>query len=74
MQTKIPCVIMRGDTSSGPFFYLPDLPADIPTREAVRLSVMGSHEIQVDDIGGSHSVTSKVAMISKSRHPGADVD
>ena len=61
MQTKIPCVIMRGDTSSGPFFYLPDLPADIPTRDAVLLC-------------GSHSVTSKVAMISKSRHPGADVD
>ena len=75
MQTKIPCVIMRGGTSRGPFFYMPDLPADVPTRDAVLLSVMGSpHEIQVDGIGGSHSVTSKVAMISKSRHPGADVD
>jgi len=75
MQTRIPCVIMRGGTSRGPFFYLPDLPADVPTRDAVLLSVMGSpHEIQVDGIGGSHSVTSKVAMISKSRHPGADVD
>ena len=39
------------------------------------LSVMGSpHEIQVDGIGGSHSVTSKVAMISKSKRPDADVD
>ena len=75
MQTKIPCVIMRGGTSRGPFFYMPDLPADVPTRDAVLLSVMGSpHEIQVDGIGGSHSVTSKVAMISKSKHPGADVD
>jgi len=75
MQTKIPCVIMRGGTSRGPFFYTPDLPADVPTRDAVLLSGMGSpHEIQVDGIGGSHSVTSKVAMISKSRHPGADVD
>ena len=36
---------------------------------------MGSpHQIQVDGIGGSHSVTSKVAMISKSRRPEADVD
>ena len=75
MQTKIPCVIMRGGTSRGPFFKLSDLPADIPTRDAVLLSVMGSpHEIQVDGIGGSHSVTSKVAMISKSKHPDADVD
>jgi 2-methylaconitate cis-trans-isomerase PrpF len=41
----------------------------------VLLAVMGSpHEIQVDGIGGSHSVTSKVAIISKSKHPGADVD
>ena len=75
MQTKIPCVIMRGGTSRGPFFNLSDLPADVPTRDAVLLAVMGSpHEIQVDGIGGSHSVTSKVAMISKSRRPDADVD
>jgi 4-oxalomesaconate tautomerase len=75
MQTKIPCVIMRGGTSRGPFFKLSDLPTDIPTRDAVLLSVMGSpHEIQVDGIGGSHSVTSKVAMISPSKQPDADVD
>ncbi len=75
MQTKIPCVIMRGGTSRGPFFKLSDLPADVPTRDAVLLSVMGSpHQIQVDGIGGSHSVTSKVAIISKSKRPGADVD
>lgn len=75
MQTRIPCVIMRGGTSRGPFFKLSDLPSDIPTRDAVLLSVMGSpHQIQVDGIGGSHSVTSKVAMISKSKHPDADVD
>jgi len=75
MQTKIPCVIMRGGTSRGPFFHASDLPADTPTRDAVLLAVMGSpHEIQVDGIGGAHSVTSKVAMISRSQHPGADVD
>src|SRR5688572_20502790 len=75
MQTKIPCVIMRGGTSRGPFFHSGDLPADIPTRDAVLLSVMGSpHQIQVDGIGGAHSVTSKVAMISKSKRPEADVD
>jgi 4-oxalomesaconate tautomerase len=75
MQTRIPCVIMRGGTSRGPFFHASDLPADVPTRDAVLLAVMGSpHQIQVDGIGGSHSVTSKVAIISKSKHPGADVD
>jgi len=75
MQTKIPCVIMRGGTSRGPFFQYSDLPADAPTRDAVLLAVMGSpHEIQVDGIGGANSVTSKVAIISKSKNPGADVD
>jgi 2-methylaconitate cis-trans-isomerase PrpF len=75
MQTKIPCVVMRGGTSRGPFFFASDLPADAPTRDAVLLAVMGSpHEIQVDGIGGAHSVTSKVAIISKSKHPEADVD
>jgi len=75
MQTKIPCVIMRGGTSRGPFFKLADLPADTATRDAVLLSVMGSpHENQVDGIGGSHTVTSKVAIISQSKRPDADVD
>lgn len=75
MQTRIPCVIMRGGTSRGPFFQLSDLPEDTATRDAVLLAVMGSpHEIQVDGIGGSHSVTSKVAMIGRSKRPDADVD
>ena len=66
---------MRGGTSRGPFFHLSDLPADTARRDAVLLSVMGSpHEIQVDGIGGAHSVTSKVAMVSKSQRPGVDVD
>ena len=66
---------MRGGTSRGPFFHLSDLPADTATRDAVLLSVMGSpHEIQVDGIGGAHSVTSKVAMVSKSQRPSVDVD
>ncbi|MBI2509818.1 MAG: 4-oxalomesaconate tautomerase [Betaproteobacteria bacterium] len=75
MQTKIPCVIMRGGTSRGPFFHAADLPADVAARDAVLLAVMGSpHEYQVDGIGGAVSVTSKVAIISQSKHPGADVD
>ncbi len=75
MQTSIPCVIMRGGTSRGPFFLAGDLPADSATRDAVLLAVMGSpHEIQIDGIGGAHSVTSKVAIISKSKRAGADVD
>jgi 4-oxalomesaconate tautomerase len=75
MQTRIPCVIMRGGTSRGPFFLLSDLPSDTQTRDAVLLAAMGSpHDYQVDGIGGARSLTSKVAMISRSKHPGADVD
>ena len=75
MQTSIPCVIMRGGTSRGPFFLLSDLPQDVKTRDAVLLSAMGSpHDYQVDGIGGARSLTSKVAMVSRSREPGADVD
>ncbi|MDH4149983.1 MAG: 4-oxalomesaconate tautomerase, partial [Betaproteobacteria bacterium] len=75
MQTKIPCVIMRGGTSRGPFLLTSDLPENPATRDEVLLAIMGSpHEIQVDGIGGSHSVTSKVAMISKSTRDDADVD
>jgi 2-methylaconitate cis-trans-isomerase PrpF len=75
MQTPIPCVIMRGGTSRGPFFLASDLPQDVKQRDAVLLSAMGSpHDYQVDGIGGARSLTSKVAMISRSRQPGADVD
>lgn len=75
MQTRIPCVIMRGGTSRGPFFLLSDLPADPQQRDDVLLATMGSpHEYQVDGIGGSISLTSKVAIISRSKQPGADVD
>lgn len=75
MQTRIPCVIMRGGTSRGPFFLASDLPSDPATRDEVLLAVMGSpHEIQIDGIGGSHSVTSKVAIVSPSQRPDADVD
>jgi len=75
MQTRIPCVLMRGGTSRGPFFLASDLPRDPKERDAVLLAAMGSpHDYQVDGIGGANPLTSKVAMISRSRHPDADVD
>lgn len=75
MQTRIPCVLMRGGTSRGPFFLTSDLPGEPQARDAVLLAAMGSpHDYQVDGIGGANPLTSKVAMISKSRHPDADVD
>lgn len=75
MQTSIPCVIMRGGTSRGPFFIASDLPADPQQRDDVLLAAMGSpHEYQVDGIGGAMPLTSKVAIVSRSRRADADVD
>ena len=75
MQTKIPCVLMRGGTSKGPFFLASDLPAEPGLRDDVLIAALGSpHEYQVDGIGGGNPLSSKVAIISKSQHLGADVD
>lgn len=75
MQTRIPCVLMRGGTSRGPYFLASDLPADTPTRDAVLLAAMGSpHPMQVDGIGGARTLTSKVAIVSPGTTPGIDVD
>lgn len=75
MQTRIPCVLMRGGTSKGPYFLASDLPDDIPTRDKVLLAAMGSPDRrQIDGIGGADTLTSKVAMIGPSKRPDADVD
>jgi len=75
MQTKIPCVMMRGGTSRGPFFLASDLPSEPARRDEVLLAAMGSpHSYQVDGIGGATPFTSKVAIISPSQRPGIDVD
>ena len=66
---------MRGGTSRGPYFVASDLPADVARRDAVLLNVMGSpHPLQVDGIGGTNTLTSKVAIVSLSQQKGADVD
>lgn len=72
---KIPCVLMRGGTSRGPFFLASDLPRDQSDRDAALLSIMGSgHPLQIDGIGGGNPVTSKVAIVGPSQTEGADVD
>ncbi|GGA94929.1 hypothetical protein GCM10011491_24030 [Brucella endophytica] len=72
---RIPCVLMRGGTSKGPFFLASDLPADAGERDRILLSVMGSgHPLQIDGIGGGNPVTSKVAIVGSGSVAGADVD
>jgi 4-oxalomesaconate tautomerase len=75
MHTKIPCVLMRGGTSRGPFLLASDLPADPKRRDAVLMRIMGSPDpLQLDGLGGGKSVTSKTAIVSPSTRPGVDVD
>lgn len=72
---RIPCVLMRGGTSRGPFFLEQDLPAEPAARDRVLLAAMGSpHLLQLDGLGGGNSLTSKVAIVSRSSRPDADID
>lgn len=74
-QSAIPCLLMRGGTSKGPFFNEAALPSDIPTRDKVLLAVMGSPDKrQIDGLGGAHPLTSKVGIVRKSTSPGVDLD
>ena len=74
-QTPIPCTLMRGGTSKGPFFLATDLPSDAELRDRVLLAAMGSPDIrQIDGIGGADPLTSKVAIVSRSTRPGIQVD
>ncbi len=73
--TAIPCLLMRGGTSKGPFFRADDLPSDIATRDRVLLSALGSPDKrQIDGLGGAHPLTSKVGIVSLSKRPGIDLE
>ncbi len=72
---RIPCVLMRGGTSKGPFFLGRDLPDDPEERDALLLEIMGSgHPLQIDGIGGGNPLTSKVAIVGPASRTDADVD
>jgi len=72
---SIPCMIMRGGTSKGPFFLAEDLPQEKAARDKALLAIMGSPDgRQIDGIGGAHPLTSKVAIVSRSERDGVDVD
>ena len=75
MLTAIPCTLMRGGTSKGLYFHADDLPADRQQFHRVLLAAMGSPDArQIDGMGGAHPLTSKVAVVSRSSRPDADVD
>ena len=48
---------------------------DAAARDRVLLAAMGSPDVrQIDGLGGADTLTSKVAIVSKSTRPGVDVD
>jgi 4-oxalomesaconate tautomerase len=74
-QIAIPCILMRGGTSKGPYFRMQDMPADPMQRDRFLLAAMGSPDPrQIDGIGGADTLTSKVAMVGPSEREGVDVD
>lgn len=74
-QIAIPCILMRGGTSKGPYFRADDLPSDQTERDRVLLAAMGSPDIrQIDGLGGADTLTSKVAIVSRSDREGVDVN
>ena len=74
-QRQIPFLLVRGGTSRGPYFRASDLPSDRELLADVLLAVVcGGHPTSIDGIGGGNPVTTKVAMLSRSEDPDADVD
>ncbi len=75
MLHAIPSTLMRGGTSKALYFDASDLPQSVPARDRALLAAMGSPDPrQIDGVGGAHPLTSKVAIVGRSKRPDADVD
>ncbi len=75
MNRSIPCVLMRAGTSRGPFFLREWLPQDEVQRDEALIGAIGASDLlQLDGVGGGSTLTSKVAIVSRSDEPGCDVD
>ena len=75
MQTSIPAILMRGGTSRGLYFNKDDLPKDRSRWDEIFLRALGSPDArQIDGVGGTTSVTSKVCIVSPSNREHVDVD
>lgn len=66
---------MRGGTSRGPYFNAMDLPSDRDDIAKILIAAVGAgNPLNIDGLGGGNAVTTKVAILSKSTRPDADVD
>ncbi len=78
MQQKIPFMIIRGGSSKGLFFNAEDLSDDEQIRneqiiKAMEGSLLGDPR-QIDGLGGATSLSSKVAIVSRSKTKQVDLD
>lgn len=74
-QDTVRCVLMRGGTSKGLYFHESALPEPGPARDRLLIRLMGSPDVlQIDGLGGSRPITSKVAIVAPSTRDDADVD
>ena len=48
----IPCVLMRGGTSRGPYFLASDLPAELPSLDQLRGKLIGLIQAPATKIAG----------------------
>ena len=75
MGQAIPCVLMRAGTSRGPFFLREWLPDGDEARDQALIGAIGASDpLQLDGVGGGSTLNSKVAIVSRSSHPGCDID
>ena len=75
MSRTVPCVLMRAGTSRGPFFLRHWLPTDEVARDEALIGAIGASDLlQLDGVGGGSTLTSKVAIVSRSSEPDCDVD
>lgn len=73
--TALPVMLLRGGTSKGVYILEENLPEDKAAWDPLLLRLMGSPDKkQIDGLGGSQSVTSKVAIVKRSDRSDADVD
>ncbi|MEM9105863.1 MAG: PrpF domain-containing protein, partial [Pseudomonadota bacterium] len=74
-ELDIPCILMRGGTSKGPYFNAADLPSDRDALTRILIAAIGAgHPLNIDGVGGGNAVTTKVAMLSPSTDSWADID
>ena len=71
--TGVRCMMLRGGTSRGLYFEPGDLPTGLAERDDLLLRLMGTPDPrQIDGLGGSTSLTSKVAIVSRSAGEAAE--